>query len=150
MDGIALHYLWWIVALLLIGGEVMLPGYFMLWIGIAAAAMGVVLLVLPDLGALAQALIFAVFAFVSCFVYWKVVRPRLERIPAGNERLNRRGEQLIGQRFALCEAIVHGRGKARVGDGMWLVTGPDLPLGATVEVIGIDGTTLRVKAVDVG
>ena len=54
MDGIAMHYLWWIVALLLIGGEVILPGYFMLWIGIAAAAMGVVLLLLPDLGALAQ------------------------------------------------------------------------------------------------
>ncbi len=145
-----MHYLWWIVALLLIGGEVILPGYFMLWIGIAAAAMGVVLLLLPDLGALAQAIVFALFAFVSCFVYWKVVRPRLERIPAGNERLNRRGEQLIGQRFPLCEAIVNGRGKAKVGDGMWLVNGPDLPLGATVEVVGIDGTTLRVKAVDVG
>jgi membrane protein implicated in regulation of membrane protease activity len=150
MDQIAVHYLWWIVALLLIGGEVILPGYFMLWIGIAAAAMGVVLLLLPGMGALAQAVLFVVFAFVSCFVYWKVVRPRLERIPAGNERLNRRGEQLLGQRYTLCEPIVQGRGKARVGDGMWLVTGPDLPLGATVEVIGIDGTTLRVKAVDVG
>ncbi|WP_426287111.1 NfeD family protein [Luteibacter sp. E-22] len=150
MDQIAVHYLWWIVALLLIGGEVILPGYFMLWIGIAAAAMGVALLLLPGMGALAQAVLFVVFAFVSCFIYWKVVRPRLERIPAGNERLNRRGEQLLGQRYTLCEPIVQGRGKAKVGDGMWLVTGPDLPLGATVEVIGIDGTTLRVKAVDVG
>ncbi|MGF6709930.1 membrane protein implicated in regulation of membrane protease activity [Luteibacter sp. W1I16] len=150
MDQIAVHYLWWIVALLLIGGEVILPGYFMLWIGIAAAAMGVVMLFFPEMTALAQAVLFVVFAFVSCFVYWKVVRPRLERIPAGNERLNRRGEQLIGQCYTLCEPIVQGRGKARVGDGMWLVTGPDLPLGATVEVIGIDGTTLRVKAVDVG
>ncbi|MEZ2416748.1 NfeD family protein [Luteibacter sp. RCC_6_2] len=150
MDQIAVHYLWWIVALLLIGGEVILPGYFMLWIGIAAAAMGVVLLLFPEMTALAQAVLFVVFAFVSCFVYWKVVRPRLERIPAGNERLNRRGEQLLGQRYTLCEPIVQGRGKARVGDGMWLVTGPDLPLGATVEVVGIDGTTLRVKAVDVG
>jgi inner membrane protein len=149
MDQIALHYLWWIVALLLIGGEVLLPGYFMLWIGIAAAVMGAVTLVLPGLAALAQALVFVVLAFVSCFVYWKFVRPRLNRVPVGNERLNRRGEQLIGQRFPLCEAIVNGRGKAKVGDGMWLVTGPDLPLGATVEVIGIEGTTLRVTAVDV-
>jgi membrane protein implicated in regulation of membrane protease activity len=150
MEPMALHYLWWIAALVLIGGEVILPGYFMLWIGIAAAAMGVVALFVPGMGALSQAIVFAVFAFVSCFVYWKVVRPRLERIPAGNERLNRRGDQLIGQRYSLCEPIVHGRGKAKVGDGMWLVTGPDLPVGATVEVVGIDGTTLRVKAVDVG
>ncbi|MDR6643307.1 membrane protein implicated in regulation of membrane protease activity [Luteibacter sp. 1214] len=149
MSQIALHYLWWIAALLLLGGEVLLPGYFMLWIGLAAAVMGVVLLAVPGLTALAQAVIFVILAFASCFLYWKWVRPRLNRVPAGNERLNRRGEQLIGQRYTLCEPIVQGRGKARVGDGMWLVTGPDLPLGATVEVIGIDGTTLRVKAVDV-
>jgi len=149
MEQIALHYLWWIVALLLIGGEVLLPGYFMLWIGIAATVMGAVTLVAPDMGVLAQAVLFGVLAFVSCFAYWKFVRPRLDTVPAGNERLNRRGEQLIGQRFPLCEAIVNGRGKARVGDGMWLVTGPDLPLGATVEVMGVDGTTLQVKAVDV-
>jgi membrane protein implicated in regulation of membrane protease activity len=149
MSQIALHYLWWIAALLLLGGEVLLPGYFMLWIGLAAAVMGVVLLAVPGLTALAQAVIFVILAFASCFLYWKWVRPRLNRVPAGNERLNRRGEQLIGQRYTLCEPIVQGRGKARVGDGMWLVTGPDLPLGATVEVIGIDGTTLRVKAADV-
>jgi len=149
MSQIALHYLWWIAALLLLGGEVLLPGYFMLWIGLAAAVMGVVLLAVPGLTALAQAVIFVILAFASCFLYWKWVRPRLNRVPAGNERLNRRGEQLIGQRYTLCEPIVQGRGKAKVGDGMWLVTGPDLPLGATVEVIGIDGTTLRVKATDV-
>lgn len=149
MSDLALHYLWWIAALLLIGSEVLLPGYFMLWIGIAAAVMGAVMLVLPDLGPVAQAIVFGLLAFASCFAYWRFVRPRIDRVPAGNERLNRRGEQLIGQRYTLCEAIVQGRGKARVGDGMWLVTGPDLPLGASVEVTGIDGTTLRVKAVDV-
>lgn len=149
MADIALHYVWWIVALALIAGEVVLPGYFMLWIGIAAAAMGIVLFAWPDMPVLAQAIVFAAFAFASCFAYWKLVRPRIDRTPSGNERLNRRGEQMIGQRYVLCEPIVQGRGKARVGDGMWLVSGPDLPLGSTVEVVGVDGTTLRVKAVDV-
>lgn len=149
MSQLTLHYLWWIAALLLLGGEVLLPGYFLLWIGIAAAVTGLVMLAMPDLTVLAQAVIFVLLAFASCFLYWKWLRPRLTRIPAGNERLNRRGEQLIGQRYTLCEPIVQGRGKAKVGDGMWLVAGPDLPLGATVEVIGIDGTTLRVKAADV-
>ncbi|HEV7778431.1 MAG TPA: NfeD family protein [Luteibacter sp.] len=142
---IALHYLWWIVALVLIAGEVVLPGYFMLWIGIAAAAMGVLLFAVPDMGALAQAIVFAVLAFVACFAYWKFLRPRFDRIPPGNERLNRRGEQLIGQRFELIEPIVNGRGKARVGDGMWLVSGPELPVGSMVEVLGVEGTTLAVR-----
>ncbi|QWT20639.1 NfeD family protein [Bacillus sp. NP157] len=150
MEALSMHYIWWIVALLLIGGEVIMPGYFMLWIGIAAAGMGIVMLVFPDMGALAQAVLFAVFTFVSCFVYWKMVRPRIARVPSGNERLNRRGEQLIGETFTVCDAIVHGRGKVRVGDSVWLVTGPDLPAGATVRVLGVDGTTLRVEAVAVG
>ena len=47
MEQIALHYLWWILALVLIAIEVILPGYFMLWIGIAAGITGVVVLVLP-------------------------------------------------------------------------------------------------------
>ncbi|MEO5830429.1 MAG: NfeD family protein [Rhodanobacter sp.] len=140
------HYLWWILALLLIASELLLPGYFLLWIGLAAAAMGAVLLVDPALGVLAQATLFGLLAFASCFGYARWLRPRLERRAPGGERLNRRAEQLIGQRYQLIEPIINGRGKAGVGDGQWLVSGPDLPLGATVEVVAVDGSTLRVRA----
>lgn len=140
------HYLWWILALLLIAGEVLLPGYFMLWIGLAAAAMGVVLWAVPTLGLLTQAVLFALLAFAFCIGYARWLRPRLERSSPGDERLNRRGEQMIGQRYVLVEPIVNGRGKARVGDGQWLVSGPDLPLGSTVEVVAVEGTTLQVRA----
>jgi membrane protein implicated in regulation of membrane protease activity len=140
------HYLWWILALLLIAGELLLPGYFLLWIGLAAAAMGVVLWVDPTLGLLAQAILFGVLAFAFCVGYARWLRPRLERRVSDGERLNRRAEQLIGQRYQLIEPIVNGRGKARVGDGQWLVSGPDLPLGSTVEVVAVDGTTLQVRA----
>ena len=140
------HYLWWILALLLIAGEVLLPGYFMLWIGLAAAAMGVVLWAMPSLGLLAQAVLFALLALAACVLYARLLRRKLERREPGNERLNRRGEQMIGQRYELIEPIVNGRGKACVGDGQWLVSGPDLPLGTTVEVLAVDGTTLKVRA----
>ncbi|MEO9215646.1 MAG: NfeD family protein [Rhodanobacter sp.] len=146
LEQIATHYLWWILALLLIAGEVLLPGYFMLWIGLAAAAMGVVLWAVPTLGLLAQAVVFALLAFAFCIGYARWLRPRLERSAPGDERLNRRGEQMIGQRYVLVEPIVNGRGKARVGDGQWLVSGPDLPLGSTVEVVSVEGTTLQVRA----
>jgi inner membrane protein len=144
---IAAHYLWWIVALVLIAIEVIMPGYFMLWIGIGAAATGLLVLLIPGLPLLAQAIAFAVLAFVSCAIYWYMVRPRLQSDEPGNEQLNRRGEQLIGKRYVLIEAIVNGRGKAKVGDGQWLVSGPDLPAGSTVEVVAVDGTTLQVKPV---
>lgn len=142
---VATHYLWWILALLLIGAEVLLPGYFMLWIGLGAAVTGLLTLAVPGLSVLAQAVAFVVLAFLSCAAYWYLLRPRLQREDRDEPRLNRRGEQNIGQRYVLAEAIVNGRGKARVGDSLWLVSGPDLPAGATVEVVAVDGNTLRVK-----
>jgi membrane protein implicated in regulation of membrane protease activity len=145
-EPVAMHYLWWILALVLIAFEVVAPGYFMLWIGIAAAVTGVLLWLVPGLSLLAQAIVFAVLAFASCAVYWRWLRPRLQRREAGTERLNRRAEQMIGQRYVLVDAIVNGRGKAQVGDGQWLVSGPDLPAGSTVEVVAVDGATLSVRA----
>ena len=143
---LATHYLWWILALVLIAFELVLPGYFMLWIGFAAALMGVLMMIAPRLSLLAQALAFALLAFASCLLYWRWVRPRLQRGDAG--LLNRRGAQLVGQRYVLVEPIVNGRGKAQVGDSLWLVSGEDLPLGRTVEVIAVDGSTLKVRPVD--
>lgn len=142
---IAAHYLWWIVALVLIAIEVIMPGYFMLWIGIGAAVTGVLVFIVPGMSMLVQAIVFAMLAFASCAAYWYWLRPALQRKEPGDERLNRRAEQLIGNRYVLIEAIVNGRGKARVGDGQWMVSGPDLPAGSTVEVVAVEGTTLKVR-----
>ena len=147
MGIVPLHYWWWVLALLLAAGEVLAPGFFLLWIGIAAAVMGIVTWVLPGLGALPQAIVFVLLTFASCLLYWKFIRTRLARHddPAA-ATLSRRGKQMIGRRYVLAEAIVNGRGKARVGDGQWLVAGPDLPAGAEVEVVDVDGALLKVRA----
>ena len=41
------NYGWWLLALVLIGAEMIAPGYFLLWIGIAAGLMGVVTWIAP-------------------------------------------------------------------------------------------------------
>ncbi len=58
--------------------------------------------------------------------------------------LNQRGMQHIGAEFVLVEPIEQGSGKARVGDGVWKVSGPELPAGARVRVTGVNGTVLTV------
>ena len=134
------------LALLLIAGEVLLPGYFLLWIGIAAAAMGAIVLVVPALGLLAQAVCFAVLAFLSCIALLEIrAAAAATRSRAGSGAAQSPRRAMIGQRYVLDRAIVNGRGKARVGDGQWLVEGPDLPVGTAVEVIGVEGTTLKVR-----
>lgn len=140
------NYGWWLLALVLIGAEMVAPGYFLLWIGIAAGAMGVITWIFPALPALVQAVSFALLSIAACAAYWKFVRPYAEQRD-DQPLLNKRGAQLVGQRFVLAEAIVNGRGKVRVGDGAWLASGPDLPAGSEVEVVAVDGTTLSVRAV---
>jgi membrane protein implicated in regulation of membrane protease activity len=143
------NYGWWLLALVLIGAEMVAPGYFLLWIGIAAGGMGVVTWIFPALPALVQAVSFGLLSIAACAAYWKFVRPFAEQRD-DQPLLNKRGAQLVGQRFVLSEAIVNGRGKVRVGDGAWLASGPDLPAGSEVEVVAVDGTTLSVRVVSAG
>ncbi len=140
----AVQYGWWILALVLIAAEMILPGYFLLWIGIAAALMGVLTFVLPALGMLGQAIVFGVLAVATCAIYWRFIRPLAEQ---RNDQplLNRRGQRLVGRRFTLVEPIVNGRGRIPVGDGWWLAEGPDLPAGSEVEVVAVNGATLMVR-----
>ena len=144
IDNLSSHYGWWLLALVLIAAEMVAPGYFMLWIGIAAGIMGAVTLIVPTLSPIAQALVFAVLAIATCTIYWRLIRPLAEH---RNDQplLNRRGEKLVGQRFVLVEPIVNGRGKVSVGDGSWLAEGPDMAAGSEVEVVACEGTTLKVR-----
>jgi membrane protein implicated in regulation of membrane protease activity len=140
----AVQYGWWILALVLIAAEMILPGYFLLWIGIAAALMGVLTFVLPSLGMLGQAIVFGVLAVATCAIYWRFIRPLAEQ---RNDQplLNRLGQRFVGRRFTLVEPIVNGRGRIPVGDGWWLAEGPDLPAGSEVEVVAVHGATLMVR-----
>lgn len=145
MDNLVNNYGWWLLALVLIAAEMLAPGYFLLWIGIAAGVMGLVTLVVPGLSGIAQAVLFGLLAIAACLVYWKFIRPVAEQRD-DQPLLNRRGAQLVGRRFVLAEAIVNGRGKVKVGDSEWLAEGPDLPAGSEVEVVAVSGATLRVES----
>lgn len=144
LTNLTLHYGWWLLALVLIGAELMIPGFFMLWIGVAAAAMGLILMFLPELSFLPQAVLFVTLALISCYIYWRFVRSAVHE-RSDQPKLNRRAEQYVGRRYVLDTAIVNGRGKVKVGDSPWLAEGPELPAGTEVEVVGVDGSTLKVQ-----
>lgn len=146
MANLLSSYGWWILALVLIGAELVIPGYFLLWVGVAAAIMGLITLFVPDLPFIAQATAFGVLAVIACLVYWKFIRPVAEQRD-DQPLLNRRGDRMLGRRVLVAEAFVNGRGKVRVGDTVWLAEGPDVGVGDAVEVVGVHGATLKVTPV---
>ena len=137
---------WGGLALLLIAAETLAPGAFMLWLGLAAVAMFALLLVVPGIPPIGQAIAFVLLAFVSVVAYVKFFRDK-ER-PSDQPLLNRRGEQLVGQVFVLDQAIVDGRGRMKIGDAFWTAEGEDLPQGARVRVVSAQNMSLQVRAVD--
>ena len=134
---------WAAVALVLFAAETLAPGAFMLWLGFAAAAVFLVVL-LFDVPVLAQVALFVVLSFISVQVYRRWFRGRAQE--SDRPTLNRRAEALIGRVVPLERAIVGGHGRVQIADAYWEVTGPDLPAGAPVRVVAATGMALQVEA----
>ncbi|HEX8545285.1 MAG TPA: NfeD family protein [Pseudomonas sp.] len=124
--------------------EVFGAGGYLLWIGVAAAAVGILTFVFPHMPWTAQFLLFALLSVLTAVYWWR--RQRSVFRPSDQPGLNMRGQELIGRTFMVHDAIIDGRGKIKVGDGVWIVTGPDTAVGSQVRVIGQDGAILRVEA----
>ncbi len=123
--------------------EVFGAGGYLLWIGMAAACVGVLTYLFPELPWAWQFLAFALLSVLTAVFWWQ--RQRSAGKPSDTPGLNNRGSELVGRSFMLHEAIAGGRGKIRAGDSLWLVSGPDLPAGHEVRVTGQDGVILRVE-----
>jgi membrane protein implicated in regulation of membrane protease activity len=140
------YWHWWALGLALVVVEMAAPGVFFLWLGIAAALVGFMLLVVPGLSWQAQVFSFALLSVASVAVgRWILKRHPLQ---SDEPRLNRRGEQYTGRVFTLDQPIVNGQGKIRVDDSTWKVEGADCASGARVRVVGVDGVVLKVERAD--
>lgn len=135
---------WGAIALLLFAAEALAPGAFMLWMGFAAVAVFLGVLVVPGIPLLAQVAAFVVLSFVSIQIYRTWFRSRARE--SDHPTLNRRAFQHVGRVVPLDQAIVAGRGRVKIGDAYWVVAGLDLPAGTPVRVVDTDGVTLQVEA----
>ena len=140
-------FTWAAAALLLFAAEALAPGAFMLWLGFAAVAVFAIVLLLPGMiPPLAQVAIFIALSFVSIQVYRKWFRGRERQ--SDQPALNRRTAALIGRVVPLERGIVNGRGRVQIADAYWDVSGPELPAGASVRIVGADAMTLQVEAAE--
>ncbi|MHB2165455.1 NfeD family protein [Alsobacter sp. R-9] len=132
---------WVIGGLVLMGIELLAPGAFMVWLGLAALVTGL-LLFLVKLPVEMTLVLFAVLAVIAVLTGRRLIGPPRQR---GESALNDRAAKLLGRTFVLEEPISEGRGRVRVDDTLWRVEGPDLPSGAQVRVVGMDGMLLKVE-----
>ena len=134
---------WLAVGTLLLILEVFGAGGYLLWIGMAAAAVGVLTFLLPGLSWEVQFLLFGLLSIATALYWWRRQRSAVRQSDEPN--LNLRGQELIGRTFVVHEAIVDGRGKIKVADGVWMARGPDAAPGSRVRVTGQQGAILLVE-----
>ncbi len=135
---------WIIAGMLMMLVELLMPGLFFIWLGLAALATGLVVAV-AGLGWGQAAILFAALAIAAVFAGVAVTRRR-DGDPDAATRLNALSRDLIGKSVRLDQAIVNGEGRVRIGDTVWRVLGDDAPRGQTVTIVRLDGTALVVEA----
>jgi inner membrane protein len=131
--------IWLVAGLALLMIEILAPGAFMMWLGLAACGTGLVMLA-TGIGFELQVVTFGVLAAISLGVGL-----RIRRRPV---RLNTQQAGLAG-RSATALAFQGREGRVRVGDSDWAARVPpdvaEPTTGARLRVEGVDGTVLIVR-----
>jgi len=141
---------WMIIGGVLLALEIMSPGVYLLWIGIAALLTGALSFQIGEAAWWSwqiQLVVFVALALISALTgryFFGSDRGGVSDQPL----LNRREQQLVGQTSTLEEPIRDGHGRVRLGDTLWLVRGPELPAGTRVRIVSAEGGTLRVEPVE--
>jgi membrane protein implicated in regulation of membrane protease activity len=134
---------WFVVGLVLLALELVVPGGWFLWLGAAGIVTGLTAFI-PGVGWPFQVTIFGVLALVIV-VGWTMIS-RNRKPTSDRPLLNQRAEVFIGHEGVIDEPITQGYGRLRLGDSVWRIAGPDLAAGAKVRVVGAEGAVLKVEA----
>lgn len=139
---------WFILGLILLIGEVFIPGVFLLWFGLSAVVIGTLTLApFTDVSWWpwqAQVVAFGVLSGLFVFVGRKYMPSDVENDDAS--QINRPLSRFKGRSATLLDPIENGVGRVKLGDTTWRVKGRDLPAGSTVRVVGDEDGALLVEA----
>jgi membrane protein implicated in regulation of membrane protease activity len=142
LDTISTHWFWLSLGLLLGVAELVAPGFFLMWLGLAALIVGGLDYFLPITVAY-QVAMFAILSVLTVFAGKKFLQKN--PIETEDAKLNDRGARLTGEIVTVVEAITNGNGRVKVGDSVWSARGADAAIGSRVRVTGADGAVLLVE-----
>ena len=138
------HWVWLTIGLILGAAEIVAPGFFLMWLGMAAFVTGIVAWAIP-ISTPGEVILFATLAVATVYGArrWLVQNPILSDDPLLNDRSGR----MIGEIVTVVEAIADGRGRVKVGDTVWSAKGTDAAVGSKVRITGAQSSVLMVEGI---
>lgn len=139
----AIH--WLALGLLLLIGEILVSGVFLMWWGISGLILAGITFFLP-LSLSVSISIYAIVALALSFLWWRYQSKQDEKADKETE-LNNRANQMLHQYGQVIELNAIGEGRAKFGDTTWKVQGQGLRVGMMVVVKRVDGIVLTVEPI---
>lgn len=143
LDNIDSGWLWTIGGVVLLTAEIILPGVFLVWIGIAAIVTGLFAL-LFGIGLAGQLGLFALYSVLAVMVGRRFYA--VQGTDNLDHLLNDPGARLVGRRVTVVQAVDEDSGRVRVGDSEWSARGGPAEPGDRVRITGVEGNCLIVEA----
>lgn len=142
--------LWWhwlVVGLVLVGLELLVPSFTIVWFGVGAVLVGVVLLLAPALPLFAQILIWTLASALLTVIWFRFFNPRSSRTFSGSAK-----DAVIGETGLVIRAadpFEKGRVKFQLpllGADEWpCMADEPLAVGDRVKVVQVEGHVLKVE-----
>lgn len=141
---------WVAFALILLGFELLLGTFDLLWISAAAMLTALFTWVMPaPIDGLEGQLLFFSIVAVALLVLGRTVFDDWRHKESDKPLLNKRMESMVGTRALVTQGFEAGTGRVKIGDTEWLahaVDGDDFTEGATVLVKDVEATAVKVSA----
>lgn len=139
------HWHWLGLGFVLLAIEVLGSVGFLLWTGIAALEVGLILLLWP-FGWQAQLLLFAAQSLVTTWAWWRWQHKRDRSSRDAAAPINERMQSYLGRELTLLDEVSQGTSRVHLDDTVWTVRSPvPLPAGSRVKVVGADSHILLVE-----
>ena len=143
MFGIDLQpgWIWAIGGLVLLIAELIAPGFFLVFLGVAAIATGMFTL-LFDLGLAPQLVLFVIYTALALMIgkRWYAEPDHADQ----SIKLNNPAKRMIDKVVTVVDPVDDHGGRVRVGDGEWTARGGPAAAGEKVRIVDVDGNCLTV------
>ena len=141
-------YHWAILGVLLILSELVIPTLVLIWFGIGALVLALLLAVAPDMGLITQLLIWCIVSVASTLIWFKVFKPMRDKTLSGRSSAEAIGE--VGLLVNDVEQFRNGKVKFQspiVGSDTWeCISDESIKAGTRVKVVSIEGSILKIKS----
>jgi membrane protein implicated in regulation of membrane protease activity len=139
-------YYWAILGIALVASELLIPAFVLVWFGLGAMAVAVLVAVSPEIDLAIQMLIWITCSCLLVVLWFKIFKPHQHKTLSGRSSAEAVGE--IGLLVTNVEAFQKGSVRFQtpvIGSEVWeCIADETIAAGSRVKVVSVEGSILKI------